>query len=195
MCCKLLRIEALDKPSNTWCTHCDVGTGCKIYAERPDECRIFNCGYLTQPQIGEHWQPARARMVLALSTNGKRLTIFVDPDRRDAWRKEPYLSDIRGWARAAARNDGRVVVSQGAELIAITPAGESRLGTVEDGQIVIGRRGADGTTLDPIVVDRDDPIVPALTLLKDPAAAKAATPEELAEARRQVDAWLARQDA
>jgi hypothetical protein len=43
-------------------------------------------------------------------------------------------------------------------------------------------------------VDRDDPVVDALKLLKDDDAAKTATPDELADAQRQVDAWLARQD-
>lgn len=196
MCCKLLRIEALDKPSFEWCPHCEIGVGCKIYEERPSECRAFHCGYLTQSQIGAHWKPADSRMVLALSTDTKRLTIFVDPDRADAWRKEPFISDLKRWAQAAAKNNGRVVVSQGASVIAVTPDGETKLGMVEDGQIIIGRRkrGPGGVEVAPIVVDRDDPIVDALRLLKDPEAAKRASAEERAEAKRQVDEWLARHD-
>jgi hypothetical protein len=186
MCCKLLRIEALDKPKSQWCVHCDIGSGCKIYDERPAECRDFNCGYLTQLQFGEHWKPANSKMVIALATDRKRLTIFVDPDRPAAWRKEPFYSDIKGWARAAAKNQGRVIVSEGSNVIAVTPDGETNLGSVDDGQIVIARRkpGSDGTEMEHFTVDRDDPVVDALKLLKDDDAAKTATPDELADAQR-----------
>lgn len=196
MCCKLLRIEALDKPSFEWCPQCDIGVGCKIYEERPSECRVFHCGYVTQNQIGSHWKPANSRMVVALTTDAKRLTVFVDPDRPEAWRKEPFYSDIKDWARAAEKNKGRVVISQGSAVIAVTPGSETNLGAVKDGQIIIGRRkrGPGGTEVEPIVIDRDDPIVDAMKLLKDPEAAKRASPDELAEAKRQVDAWLAHQD-
>jgi hypothetical protein len=197
MCCKLLRIEALDKPRLQWCTHCDIGSGCKIYEERPSECRVFNCGYLTQAQFGEHWKPVKSKMVVALATNGKRLTIFVDPDRPDAWRKEPYYSEIKGWARSAAKNQGQVFVSQGWDMIVVTPDGETNfLGPVTDQQLMITRRkrASGGTELQHIIVDKDDPVLEALKLIQDDDAAKTATPDELADAQRQVDAWLARQD-
>jgi len=196
MCCKLLRIEALDKPGFEWCPHCEIGVGCKIYEERPSECRIFHCGYLTQSGIGNHWKPANSRMVLALSTDTKSLTIFVDPDRVDAWRKEPFYSDIQSWARAAEKNKRRVIISQGSSVIAVTADGETDLGTVEDGQIIVGRRkrGPGGGDVEPIVVDRDDPIVDALRLVKDPESARQASPDQLAEAKRRIAEWLSRRD-
>ena len=195
MCCKLLRIDAFDKPKSQWCVHCDIGSGCKIYEERPSECRDFNCGFLTEAHIGDHWKPAKSKMVIALASDGKRLTVFVDSDRPNAWRKEPFYSDIKKWARAAADNQGRVIVSQGSNVITVTPDGETNLGSVDEGQIVIARRkrGSGGTETEHIVVDRDDPVVDALKLLKDDEAAKKASPEELADAQRQVDAWMAQQ--
>ncbi len=196
MCCKLLRIEALDKPRSQWCKHCDIGTGCKIYQERPTECRDFDCGFLTQANIGDHWKPAKSRMVITLATEPNRLTVFVDPDRPDVWRKDPYFSDIKNWARTAAKNRGRVVITQGTDVFVVTPDGETRLGPVDDDQLIISRRkrGSSGAGVEHITVNRNDPVMAAMRLLKDRDAAKNASPDELAEARRQVDAWLAQHD-
>jgi hypothetical protein len=80
MCCKLLSVEELETPPLSWCPHCATTSGCTIYADRPTECRQFYCEYLLDAALGEHW------------------------------RMEPYHSDIRRWARAAARKGLRVVV-------------------------------------------------------------------------------------
>lgn len=196
LCCKLLRIEALDKPRSQWCAHCDVGVGCKIYEERPSECRTFDCGYLMLTHIGDHWRPVNSKMVIALAIDANRLTVFVDPDRPDAWRKEPYYSDIKSWAKVAAKNQGRVIVSLGNEVIVVTPDGETNLGSVKDDQLIIARRkrGSSGDEFEHIIVDRGDPVLDAMKLLKDSDAAKKASPEALAEAKRTVDEWLAQQD-
>lgn len=44
-CCTVLGIVALGKGPNTPCAH-QVGKGCSIYAQRPDECRTYTCGWL-----------------------------------------------------------------------------------------------------------------------------------------------------
>ena len=85
MCCKVLPIEALNKPANQWCQHCQVGQGCKIYAERPDECRGFNCMWLVDAKIPVELAPRDSRMVLA-ETRGA-IFIVVDQSRFGAWRK------------------------------------------------------------------------------------------------------------
>lgn len=196
MCCKLLHIEALNKPRSKWCTHCDIGAGCKIYEERPSECRDFHCGFLTNASFGDHWKPANSKMVIALAGDANQLTVFVDPDRPEAWRKEPFYSDIKSWARVAAKNQGRVVVSLGYEVIVVAPEGETSLGPVGEDELIIGRRkrGSSGTGVEHIVVNRDDPVLEKMRLLKDPEAAKKSSPAELAEAKLQVEAWLAQQD-
>ena len=196
MCCKLLQIRALDKPRSKWCTHCDIGVGCKIYDERPSECRDFHCGFLINANFGEHWKPTNSKLVIALADDANQLTVFVDPDRPEAWRKEPFYSDIKNWARVAAKNNRRVVVSIGYEVIAVTPDGETSLGQVSDDQMIIERRkrGAGGTGVEQIVVNRSDPILEAMRILKDPEAAKNASPEQLAEAKHMVDSWLEQQD-
>src|SRR5262245_34979797 len=58
LCCKLLNIDELNKPANTWCQHCRPGKGgCSIYADRPPDCRTFACGWLTHPEFGDIWKP------------------------------------------------------------------------------------------------------------------------------------------
>ena len=196
MCCKLLSIESLDKPRLQWCTHCDIGVGCKVYNDRPSECRIFNCGYLTQANIGDHWKPANSRMVISLGETDNRLVVYVDPDRSDAWRKEPFYTDIKRWALATAKTQGQVLVAQGRDMIVVTPQGETNLGPVRDDQLIITRRnrGSSGSEFEHIIVDRDDPVLDAMRLLKDANSTKHRSPEDLAEAKRLVDTWLAEQN-
>jgi Fe-S-cluster containining protein len=43
LCCKFMAIEELEKRAGAWCVHCEPGTGCRIYAQRPGECRTFDC--------------------------------------------------------------------------------------------------------------------------------------------------------
>ncbi len=45
-CCKTHGIVALNKAEGRWCAHCAIGKGCKIYAHRPTECRVFRCDWL-----------------------------------------------------------------------------------------------------------------------------------------------------
>ncbi len=123
MCCKLLRIEELDKPVGEWCRHCDIGKGCRIYDSRPEPCRGFNCGYLTLPMVGEHWFPAKSRMIVYPAPDGKRISIVVDQARALVWREEPYFSEIIAWARHGATRGIDVVVLAGGRGYAVTPHG------------------------------------------------------------------------
>ena len=47
--------------------------------------------------------------------------IHNDPARPEAWRKEPFHSQILAWASAAAAEGGKVIVWQGNTKIAIVP--------------------------------------------------------------------------
>src|SRR5262249_4530121 len=59
LCCKLLPIQELNKPIDTWCPHCRPGHGgCTIYSSRPSECRV-------SPVYG-------SQILLGLATNGSR---------------------------------------------------------------------------------------------------------------------------
>ena len=59
LCCKLARVEEVEKPSWTWCKHCDIGHGCRIYhsPDRPRVCQDFKCRWLTDFQLPDEWRP------------------------------------------------------------------------------------------------------------------------------------------
>lgn len=99
LCCKLMGLHALRKPKGVWCPHCDIGVGCKIYQQRPEPCRTFECRYLVDTSLPDEWQPARCGMVV--NRDPGRVVIQVDVDRSDVWRGEPYYSTIKQWARTS----------------------------------------------------------------------------------------------
>lgn len=94
-CCKTMRIAELDKPENSWCDHCDIGTGCDIYETKPDECTSFVCGWLTAPDfvqelgLTDDLRPDKSKVVLAMTRSealGLTMVAYVDPDRPDAYK-------------------------------------------------------------------------------------------------------------
>ena len=132
-------IEELDKPRGAWCTHCVPGTGCGIYVDRPPSCRAFHCAYLGWRMFGEHWFPARSKMVPVLEADGNRLVIYVDPARPTAWRAQPFYNDLKLWSRQAARDLRQVVVVVGDRSTVILPDEDVDLGiTSGDERIVLG---------------------------------------------------------
>ena len=107
LCCKVMAVRALDKPQGKWCPHCKTGFGCGIYEDRPDECRVFACGYLVMPHLAPIWRPAVSHLIISSEISQDRMSIHVDPARPDAWRKEPYYSTIRQWSVRALASAAR----------------------------------------------------------------------------------------
>ncbi|HJU33075.1 MAG TPA: hypothetical protein VJ740_16545 [Hyphomicrobiaceae bacterium] len=162
LCCKIVGISELEKPAGTWCPHCDARRGCRIYEQRPGECRGFYCGYLTNPALDERWKPSRCKIVLAYDElKAARLMVFVDPVRPDVWREEPYYSQIKGWARAAIKARGQVIVWQGANATVVLPDGEKNLGALAPGHLIYisQKMGPQGYRFDAEAVAPDDPRV------------------------------------
>lgn len=131
-CCKLLQVEELPqlKPMQTWCEHCEIGQGCRIYETRPGECRRFYCGWVLDPRIGDAWTPDKCRMVVKFEP--KAIIVYVDKDRRDLWRREPYNGQIRYWARQAADKNGEVIVWEGLTAWRVFERSEERLGSAAE---------------------------------------------------------------
>ncbi len=161
LCCKLPAVVGMAKPPMVWCKQADPGKGCRIYDNRPNDCRWFYCRYLLHAEIGEHWKPLTSRMVLDYekTSNGERLAILVDAGRPDLWRKEPYFSDIKRWAEAGARNGTPVIVLQGLDAVVIFPDSEKKLGKVKPGQKISTsvKHGPLGLEFDAELVDAGDP--------------------------------------
>jgi hypothetical protein len=107
LCCKLPYIAELSKSIDTWCKHAAPGCGgCRIYPDRPRECRGFVCGWLSGNEAGldDKWFPARCKMIVAPRVSGyaiadQGMLVTVDPDFPNAWRKEPYYSQLLEWAQ------------------------------------------------------------------------------------------------
>ena len=57
MCCKLLNIKETESKPGEYCKHCNPGTGCKIYEERPESCRIFECAWKQMEHTAEDLRP------------------------------------------------------------------------------------------------------------------------------------------
>lgn len=103
LCCKLPCISELSKPIDTWCRHAAPGRGgCSIYPDRPRSCSTFVCGWLSGA-LDDAWFPAGCEMVVIarvpphLADEG--VLVMVDPACPDAWRREPYHTQLRAWAR------------------------------------------------------------------------------------------------
>lgn len=141
LCCKVMAIEELAKPASSWCSHCKPGRGCLIYANRPAECRIFSCLWLVNDQLAPHWKPHKSKLVLTTSEDG--MEIRCDPGFPDAWRKEPFQSEIREWAASGETLDMTVVVITGQKLILITPEREFDFGVVRPDERIV--RELEGT--------------------------------------------------
>lgn len=171
LCCKLLEIDVLEKPRGVWCRHCDKASGCTIYERRPDPCRIFHCGYLRLGQLDERWKPAKAKFLINFEERANRIAIHADPDRPDAWRKEPFIGTIRDWARNAARGGGYVIVWAGREAVIVSAGGEKRLGPVRDDQVILAVDVPSGAGMgrDYVVVEPDDPRLAREALNSSPA--------------------------
>ena len=118
LCCKVMAIEQISKPASTWCPHCKPGRGCRIYPERPDECRTFNCLWLVNDRLDEHWRPSKSKLVLTTSEDG--IEVRCDPGFPDAWRKPPFHGEIRQWAVSGETHDVTVVVVIGQKMILVT---------------------------------------------------------------------------
>jgi hypothetical protein len=113
MCCELLGVEELEMPPSGQCPNCRLGTGCMAYEQRPTECSAFYCEYLLDPRLGDHWRPSKCRTVVVFEDYSNALVIHADPKGPQTWRTQPYISEIRAWARLHARRQQQVIVWHG----------------------------------------------------------------------------------
>ena len=162
LCCKILAVQEIEKPPGRLCVHCKEGRGCRIYAERPHSCRSFNCYFLTNPKLREEWRPSKSRIVLVVSPDGLRIGAHIDPERPSAWRREPFCTALKAWAKdALARREriGQVIVSIGQRTMVIFPDRNVDMGIVESDEVVVteGRKCPEGTAYEVFKLRRDDP--------------------------------------
>jgi hypothetical protein len=150
LCCKLLRIEAFNKPVGVWCAHCAPGRGgCTVYETRPAECRNFYCAWLTSAALGPEWRPNKCKMFLR--SEGHLLAIHVDPSDPGAWRREPFYARIKAFATKAVGTGQQVAVYVKDRVTVVLPNKELDVGTMKPGdqlvvrELVNARGGRDWT--------------------------------------------------
>ena len=140
MCCKVLQIADLGKPAGIWCKHVKPGSGCTVYADRPLPCRQYFCEWMLDSRFGPEWKPDTAKFAVNPLLSDSNLLIAVDPNFPNAWRKEPYISQIRQWVKDCEAMGRFVMVRIGARCIALLPDGERELGAVGiDDDIFVSR--------------------------------------------------------
>lgn len=112
MCCRLLAIPELKKPTNKWCSHCKIGTGCTIYETRPDSCQKYACVWLQSQDQPERMpitmRPDKSKVVITAAIDGKNIVAHCDPGYPTAWQYGPIGSILKKFAETL-----NVVVNNG----------------------------------------------------------------------------------
>lgn len=78
LCCRLIAVEALNKPQNQWCPSFRPGVGCAIWAHCSDECRQWDCAWL-RGLLPKELSPRRTRCVV-FPAGEKTIRIEQDAD-------------------------------------------------------------------------------------------------------------------
>jgi hypothetical protein len=148
MCCKVLRIEELEKPSGLWCRHAVIGKGCGIYEDRPPVCQSFYCQWMLDPSLGPEWKPEKAKFVMFPDRkNNEVFNIIVDQAFPDAWIRPPFLAAIKKWVMDGAALGRFAVVHVGARLIAVLPDRIVEMGSAKPDPVLLRERDPTGKTV------------------------------------------------
>jgi hypothetical protein len=116
------------------------------------------------PTSPTNWKPSHSKLVLVSELGGSRIAAHVDPQRPDAWRREPYYSQLKRWAAAVVPHRGQVVACIGQRTFMIFPDRDVDLGIVgDDDRIITGERETPlGIHLEAYKLHNDDPRVQGL---------------------------------
>lgn len=112
MCCKTLGVPDMTpapKRPHVWCGHCDIGKGCKVYADRPTTCREFSCVWLqdTMNLLPEDARPDKCGVVLTATSDQHGLVAQCDPHRPTAWRGSKVFPTLKACANAGYHASAR----------------------------------------------------------------------------------------
>lgn len=118
LCCLVLEISPLKKAANEPCKFCDKG--CKIYDERPEPCKDFECLWLKDKSIPDNLRPDRCGVVFEKLGDYDTCLALVDPKRQNAWRSKEVLDQMHKLA-----NDGKAVVVSVGKRPVLLPNGKT----------------------------------------------------------------------
>lgn len=94
VCCEVLHIQQLEKPSWQLCKH--ACNGCNIYDNRPQTCKDFNCLWLAGYLEGEARRPDKlGLMFTASASTHPKPSVFCFEGRAGAAQENPakYVLD------------------------------------------------------------------------------------------------------
>lgn len=63
LCCYLLDVPEINKPAETECKDCAVNVGCKIWKNRPQVCRDFECAYVQMKKVSPKLRPDNCKVI------------------------------------------------------------------------------------------------------------------------------------
>ncbi len=159
LCCRVLGVGELKKPPGQHCQHCVDGEGCVIYAERPNQCRSFNCGFLLMKDLTEEWRPSVSKLIPVVDAECRQMRIHVDPEHPDAWKAKPYYERLKQWARISVSQRMLVVVRIGELAVVVLPDKDVELGVLEDDEVIMVEQttGPSGNSIQVTKVKQGDP--------------------------------------
>lgn len=78
LCCSILGVDGLKIP-RTPCRHQEEGVGCRIYIDRPEDCRDFKCAWRLE-LLPEHLKPSEVGYVVEVVDTSQAFIHTMDDD-------------------------------------------------------------------------------------------------------------------
>jgi hypothetical protein len=127
LCCTVMAVYELPKPSNVRCEHLSAMGRCKIYATKPETCTGFRCLWL-QGLMPDRLKPSIARVVGDVNKDGTIIVLHVSPFDTGAWEKAP----VQEWIGKVVEAGITVIVACGERRILYGTNLDPRLQVVKD---------------------------------------------------------------
>ena len=107
MCCSALEIAELRKPAGPLCGNCGLSGGCRIYTDRPQVCRDFECEWLTRRDFTRQLRPDLVGTILMEDADSDEYRAVCAPEKPMAWRHPLVFAHL-----VATAKSGRTVVAK-----------------------------------------------------------------------------------
>ena len=139
-CCRVLGVKEIEKPNYQDCSHMRQGNRrCSIYAERPQSCRSFECGWIRGLGVNND-RPDRSGFILSAEDTSLGPTLIIYEAQQGAANR----SRAREIVEAFRSNERAIIIaSEGLRHIVHLPPGKLALVA---GSLAAGR-DAEGRTL------------------------------------------------
>jgi hypothetical protein len=144
LCCKVMRIDELQKPMGAWCGHFRAGVGCGIHGSHPHPCQVFQCMWLISPTMPDAVRPDRCKVVLTIDDGGARIVARADPSAPQAWRREPVYGQLKRWATVSWFKDRTLWAMVNRHTWLIAPDRDIDIGETADDDVITYEQALDG---------------------------------------------------